>query len=165
MDTTLFACADDARAIIRERALDFAERMCSKGYPHLTERRKARLWGEVREFLEYCLDQGATGWEENELEGDYPCDLFHDHFEHFDMSDRDYHRGKEYRFIRMLSAVCRSAFDAVSGFPGGVWGFTVGDLRRMYNGQIPTWIDDGWVDRDKNPVSLNSATDETTLFI
>lgn len=130
-----------------ERMMDFAERMCAQGYPELTEARKKRLWNEVKGFLELCIENEATGYEENPQDRDWlPCDIFHEHFAEYDMTDAEYWRydegkGKKEsnRFYCHLSAICRSALDTLDG-AFGVIGFKVGDIRRMYDGEIPDWF-------------------------
>lgn len=140
---------------VKDRAMDFAYRMCFKGYPELTGHRKQRLWDEVGRFLEHCFVQlGATGWQTNPTDAGYPCDEFREYFIDFDVTDREFQRGKENVFFMMLSAIARSAFDSIEDFPGGVFGFTVGDLKRMYNGSIPPWIARGWRDRKGRFISL-----------
>ena len=163
------ACAEDAAAIRRERLLDLAQRLCSQGYPDLTDRRKARLWSQLEPFLETCLEDGATGWEENCLNrNDLPGDFFREHFydRGFDVTDQEYERGKENRFFSTLSYFARLAFDAVSGFPGGTYGLSIGDFKRIYGGQIPAWWSDGeWQDQAGNPVDLNTLEDNVKGFI
>jgi len=151
----------------RARALDFAWRLCFKGHPRLTENRKQRLWDEIESFIVYCFELGATaGWEDNPKGHDYPCDLFPDHFEEYDVTGREFEREKENRFYSMAQAICRSAFDAVSGFPGGVFGYKIGDLKLMYEGRIPRWINNGWVRlKDSSPVNLNAMPDEEHIAI
>lgn len=167
--TNYTACPEDAAATRRERVLDLAQRLCFQGYPDLTDRRKARLWDCMEPFLESCLEEGATGWEENDrANGDYPCDLFHEAFDDFDVTNAQFDRGKEEnRFQNLLSSIARTSFDAVSGFPGGVFGWRIGDLRRVYDGQIPEWFADGdWCDTADGPkVNLNSLADSTTIAI
>jgi len=130
-----------------ERMMDFAERLCFKGYPTLTDARKRKLWAEAKGFLETCIENGATGYEENPTDPHgLPCDTYHEYFERYDMSDAEYKlfdegKGKKERnrFDSILSAICRSALDTLDG-ASGVFGFTVGDLRRMFDGEIPEWV-------------------------
>lgn len=156
------ACAEDAAAIRRERLLDLAQRLCLKGYPALTERRRTRLWAELEGFLTSCLDEGATGWEDEDV---YPCDYFRETFTDFDVSDRKFERDQENRFYSLLEFIARAAFDAVDDFAGGTYGWTIGDIKRVYDGQIPAWFNDGWLDREGNPVDLNSTDRDGPIFI
>lgn len=158
------ACAEDAAAIRRERLLDLAQRLCLQGYPNLTERRRARLWFLLESFLESCLDYGITAWEGDEDAGDY----FQETFSDFDISDRKFERDpdQENKFHSTLNYIARCAFDAVSGFPGGTWGLSIGDFRRIYGGQLPGWWSEGeWEDGTGNPVDPNTVEDKWVPFI
>lgn len=148
-----------------QRLLDLAQRLCQRGYPHLTEPRRGKLWDQLESFLTECLKRGATGWE-NGGPGDYPpCDLFRDAFEEFDVPPHAIDQDRENRFYSLLQVIARTSFDAVDGFPGGVVGWTVGDVRRIYEGTIPDWWNNHLQDRAGNSVDLNQAEDHVVFWI
>jgi hypothetical protein len=65
----------------------------------------------------------------------------------------------------MLSATCRAAMDVV-GEPGaGVLGWTVGDIKRMYDGQLPDWFDTGWKHKDDGYVKLQNEPDNIGVWL
>ena len=135
----------------KDRCLDFAKRMVFKGYEHLTQKRAERLWGDVEWFLTDALEEGHWGWETGSPEETFcMCDWIHERFGELEYpSGRWEHKvcdlGQEPNYFRMLSATCRAAMDIIDDFAGGVWGWTVGDIRRMYDGTIPAWFPlDGW---------------------
>ena len=47
---------------------------------------------------------------------------------------------KFHRFEAQISCCIRAGFDVAVAPSAGVLGFTVGTLRRMYDGDIPDWI-------------------------
>jgi hypothetical protein len=135
----------------KERCLDFAKRMVFKVYNNLTQKRKERLWADVEWFLTDALKEGHWGWETGSPENTFSiCDWIHERFEKEEYpSPRWEHKvldlGIYPKYFNMLSATCRAAMDIVDDFAGGVWGWTVGDIRRMYDGEIPSWFPlDGW---------------------
>lgn len=157
---------------IKERCLDFAKRFIFKGRRNLTEARRKKLWSDAEWFLTDCLEEGYTIWDGESKESSYaPCDWFRERFDekYFPNTpkwDRRFERGDEPRYLHELNIVCRLAFDAVNGMPGGVWGVMLGELRRMYDGQIPEWLNQGWLDREGNPADLNQiGDDEDTVAI
>lgn len=132
--------------LLIDRALDFCRRMIFKGYENLTERRRQKLWGHVEQFLRDMFEQGARGYEDDV----YACDQLHEWFEHYEYpSARWEHKvidlGIYPKYFAMLSATCRCGLDLVDDWAGGVWGWTVGDIRRMYDGELPPWFPlEGW---------------------
>lgn len=156
----------------KERCLEFAKLFIFKGRDNLTEARRKKLWSDAEWFLTDCLEEGYTSWDEESRESSYaPCDWFHERFDEMYFPntpkwDRRFKRGDEPRYLHELNVVCRLAFDAISGMPGGVWGITIGELRKMYDGQIPEWLNQGWLDRKGNSVDLNQVGgDEDTIAI
>lgn len=60
---------------------------------------------------------------------------------------RDYKRWDE-RWGTRIRCCIRAGLDVASSPSAGVVGFCVGDLKRMYSGNIPPWIDAFFVNRD-----------------
>ncbi len=135
----------------KERCLDFAKRMVFKGYYRLTQKRRERLWGDVEWFLTDALEDGHWGWETGSRDDEFSmCDWIHERFERLEYPSGRWERkvcdlGEYPKYFTMLSATCRAAMDIVDDFAGGVLGWTVGDIRRMYDGELPNWFPvDGW---------------------
>ncbi len=135
----------------KDRCLDFAKRMVFKGYQKLTQKRKERLWSDVEWFLSDALEEGHWGWETGGRDDSFPmCDWIHERFERLNYPSARWGKkvcdlGEYPKYFNMLSATCRAAMDIVNDFAGGVWGWTVGDIRRMYDGEFPSWFHlDGW---------------------
>lgn len=146
---------DEVKILTQEqktRCLDFAKRMVYKGYERLTQKRKDKLWGDVEWFLTDALEDGHWGWETGDREDTFSmADWIHERFEKYEYPSDKWERkicdlGEEPTYFRMLSATCRAAMDIIDDFAGGVWGWTVSDIRRMYDGTIPEWFPlDGWM--------------------
>ena len=146
---------------LKERCLDFAKRFIFKGRENLTEARRKKLWSDAEWFLTDCLEEGYTSWDGQDKESSYPPgDWFHERFDEMYFPntpkwDRRLENGEEPRYLHELNVVCRLAFDVIDNMPGGVWGISLGELRRMYGGQIPEWLNQGWLDKKGNPADLN----------
>jgi hypothetical protein len=135
----------------KERVLDFAKRMVFKGFKNLTQKRRERLWGDIEWFLTDALDEGYWGWETGGRDDTFcMSDWMSERFDRLKYPSARWEYkvlelGIEPRYFQMLAGTCRAAMDIVNDFPGGVWGWTVGDIRRMYDGIIPDWLPlDGW---------------------
>ncbi len=161
--------ATEAKALTDElkgRCLDFAKRLCLKGHPELTEARRQKLWVNSEEFLRQCLGAGCTGWEDGP--DYYPCDVFSEHFETYDVPDWKFERDIENKFFAQLRSICRTAFDIIDGMPGGVFGYRLGDIRLIFDGQLPDWFCEGWTNKDGSPVTpaqFNELGDEERFAI
>jgi hypothetical protein len=136
------------KKVLYERWKEFARRMIfNGGLGELTEARKKRLWAEVESFIDDYRSEPVDGWDREYC----LCDSFHEIFgQTYGMdiahpySCPDGFRGFEYdenprRFYNQLEIVIRASVDAVTDGEG-VLGYTVGDLRQMFDGKIPRWI-------------------------
>lgn len=135
----------------KARLLDFAYRMVFRGYDNLTYKRRVRLWNDVEWMLTDALEEGHTDWDGRSPINDYSmCAWLHERFEHLEYPSQKWERkaydfGEWPKYFNMLSATCRASMDIVNDFEGGVWGWTVGDIRRMYGGELPDWFPlEGW---------------------
>lgn len=156
----------------KQRGLDFARRMCFFGWPTLTEARSKKLWSDAEWFLADVLEEGHTGYETGTREDTFPaCDWFSERFEEKYFPDtvrwnKKFENGDEPKYYRQLSCICRAALDVVDGMPGGVWGFTIADFKRMYDGKLPDWLDDGeWKIVNDGKAVLSEAEDHIMLPI
>lgn len=155
---------------LRGRCLDFAKRFIFNGRSTLTEARRQKLWSDAEWFLTDALDEGYTGWEKGGTEDSFPaCDWFDERFneQYFPNTpkwDKRWENGEEPKYLHELNVVCRLAFDVIDGMPGGVRGISIGEIRRMYDGQIPEWFNEGWMDNQGNRVDLNKTGDDEDLI-
>jgi hypothetical protein len=118
----------------------FTKALCFGARPEATEARKQKLWAEAESFINLHADEPVDGWD-----GDYClCDCFDDYFDrylrHIWRDDDGWYKDNPRYFANHLHIAIRAGIDIVTEQPGGVLGFTVGDLRRMFNGGIPEWI-------------------------
>lgn len=134
------------RPIILERWLDFALRLAD--VMEATPARKQRVKDEVTGFIRLYsypgyIDYPLRGWDSSE--GEFPpiCDLASEHFIKYETWNQ---KKEEYtgRFYNQIMCCLRAGIDlAVPDMHGGgVVGFTVGHIRRMYNNEIPVWINE-----------------------
>ena len=123
----------------------FAVRMAKHCYPEATEKRRAKILEEIKSFFnerKYQKDYSAfTDWDGNGDEEDissYVEDFFEE-YTHWNRREA-FWTGK---FHNQVTSCIRSGFDIAVKQSGGVLGFTVGDIRRMWK-KVPDWVKDGW---------------------
>lgn len=157
---------------LKERCLDFAKRFIFKGRQNLTDARRKKLWSDAEWFLTDALEEGHTGWESGSPESTFPaCDWFNERFDekYFPNTpkwDKRFEAGEQPKYLNELNVICRLAFDVIDDMPGGVWGISLGEIRGMYDGQIPEWFNQGWLDKQGNPVDLTTfGDDDDTIAI
>lgn len=147
----------DMNAEQYERWLDFAQRMALQGWPHLTEARKQKIHRDVTVFISFYSDchEDVEGWDSGPA---YVCDHFeecfgvHKHWENENAPNR-YHL--------QLSCCIRAGVDVATEDCCGVVGFTLGDVRRMFNGQLPDWF----VEPFEEPALVLAASDDETIWL
>ncbi len=156
----------------KQRCLDFARRMCFSVWPEITEARSKKLWSDAEWFLTDVLEEGHVGYETGNPDRTFPaCNWFSERFDEQYLPntprwDKQFEDGEEPKYYRQLSSVCRAALDVVDGMPGGVWGFTIADFKRMYDGKLPDWLDDGeWQIVNDGKAILAEAADDVMLPI
>lgn len=135
-----------------ERWKDFAVRMAKYAFD-ATEARIAKLVLNLESFFESVESdfgfESITDWDSN------ICDYFSDYFDEFYIPD---YGEKPRHFISQLHCCIRAGLDLASEPSGGVVGFTVAHIKRMYQGSIPEWIlsqytDEQWTS-DENHIWL-----------
>lgn len=125
----------------------------ARSYKNLTPARMAKLLDEVECCIDYVVCNGletvedwdsgvryGSGWHES-VSTRVDTFLWDNRYEF----ERENKHGVEVvrgRFGDMLSACVRAGFDMAVAPSGGVIGFTVGDLRDSFDGEIPDWIAD-----------------------
>lgn len=124
---------------------DFATRMAEHCYPASTEKRKAKILEEVKEYFwwrHYQEDwKEIADWDGNG--DDYflggQVDDFFEKYTHYSRR-KDTYTG---RLFSQITCCIRAGFDVAVEPSGGVLGFTAGDVRRMWAGDVPNWVK-GW---------------------
>lgn len=124
----------------------------ARGYRNLTAARQAKLLDEVECCIGYVACNGLETVEDWdcpverdgirwECAGDRVRDYLWDGRYEF---ERQYKNGNiklvRGRFGDTLTACVRAGFDVAVAPGGGVIGFTVGDLRDVFDGPIPDWV-------------------------
>jgi hypothetical protein len=151
----------DAEQVTRWK--DMARRLCYHAWPEKTNERKARLWKEALYFIEEHAGYDLRGWCESGGDDPYACDLFDDAFwdDYGRSIDRDEDINTDPRyFFNQLRCVIRASLNALFG-DEGILGFTVGDLRRMFDGAIPDWISQQY----EHPETLLQADDAAPVWL
>ena len=122
---------------------EFSINLAIHGFPVTTEKRRDRLVTEIVDYFEWRDLKSdfleIVDWDGN---GDnyYLCDRVNEFFEdHYHwIRKNDAHGG---RFYDQITSCIKAGFDiAVTQSGGGVVGFSVGDIRRMWDGNIPEWV-------------------------
>ena len=123
----------------------------ARSYSDLTPARKKKLMEEVEECIAWVVCNGLETVE------DWDSGVQHERYESAGTRVDTYLWDNRYEFERenkhgleivrgrfgdMLSACVRAGFDMAVAPSGGVVGFTVGDLRDVFYGEIPDWIAD-----------------------
>lgn len=124
-----------------EHALDFARGFIFNLHSHLTPNRQNRAWKEVKNVLEFCEQRKYTlkeiGWDEGM--SDLSADFFRDYMAtvlQYTSAGIGYLR--EGSFFDFLELTLRATSNAITG-EVGVIGYTVGDVRRIFGGNVPDW--------------------------
>jgi len=157
--------------VVSERFLDFSVRIAEKGFPNITDKRRERLSKEVRSFLEYLIDfcereeedEGdiLEGWDGGQIEA-HMIEYFEQ--DGFWIETRE--GVKEGKFYNMLQCCVRAGIDAALNYfkGGGVLGFNLGDLRKMYDKEIPQWLQEGLVKIHQN-LNIQESEDAYPLWL
>lgn len=104
------------------------------GILKITEARRSKLKTNILQFFEEVVTQDRISdierWED-------VMDLFHDFFDEF----RVRHEGEKYSsFQSQLNATTRAGIDIISGDVGVPNWFTSGDIKAMFEGQVPDHV-------------------------
>lgn len=127
---------------------DFALRMAGK-YPRTTEARRERLTKEVSGYFDYFdfggqdVRDGVEDWDYNDC-GYHPGSEVEEHFDDYRHWNEKIGWYDESKFFTQIVCCIRAAFDIAVKQSGGVVGFTAGDMRRMWDGNVPEWAKGGW---------------------
>jgi hypothetical protein len=114
---------------------DFAVRMARHGWPTMTRQRKDEIEQLCAGFFDgYCANSLEEIHDWDDPIGDW-VDEYNEHL---------YWRGEARgeRLAQKVRCCLRAGLGAAveGGSGAGVLGFTVGTLRRMYGGTLPSWL-------------------------
>lgn len=127
-----------------EKWLDFSTRMAN--ILNVTSERREKIIQTVTGFINRFEHEDIKGWD---AFANYT--FYGEGYGISDLSDDTTYFG-QYRldamyepkttsFYNQISAITRAGLDVATGdFGGGVLGFTIGDVRTMYDGRIPEWV-------------------------
>ena len=149
-----------------DRWQDFAIRMARHAFPSATLARRQKIESQIVGFFSwYDRDSEEVAeiidWDNSPS---YICDEVDRHLESHQHYRYNPKTGCEVpygnRFENQVSCCIRAGLDRASSPSGGVLGFTVGDLRRMYPEGLPDWVIEGY-----EPPITNETPDEAGVWL
>ena len=142
----------------------------ARSYTDLTPARKAKLLAAVEDCIEWVVCNGletVEDWDaavyENGQLVEYSAstrvdDYLWDNRYEFERENKHGVEVVRGRFGDMLTSCVRAGFDMAVSPSAGVVGFTVGNLRDIFDGAIPDWIADQFA--ENKPALLSAGRDE-----
>jgi hypothetical protein len=138
------------------------------GYPTLTPARQKKLLTTIEDFIDDLTSwndlKDICDWDGN-AGTVYVCDELSNYLRNnryeFERERKGWCRTVTGRFGTMLSACVRAGFDMAVSPGAGVIGFTVGNLRDIFDGTIPDWV----AKRFKNPATLYTAERDDGVWL
>lgn len=142
----------------------------ARSYTDLTPARKKKLLAETEECIDWVVCNGletVKNWDSGVYEnGRLAWSSVSTRVDEYLWDNRyEFERENKHgfelvcgRFGNMLSSCVRAGFDMAVSPSGGVIGFTIGDVRDIFDGTIPDWIADQFAE-DK-PALLAAGRDE-----
>lgn len=124
----------------------------ARSYVDLTPARKTKLLAAVEDCIDWVVCNGSEtveDWDtavyENGRLVEYSASTRVDDYLWDNQYEFERERNGEVECVRgrfgdMLSACVRAGFDLAVSPSAGVIGFTVGDLRGAFGGEIPDWV-------------------------
>lgn len=133
-----------------DRWKDFSIRMARHAFPEATPARRIKIEEQINGFFSWYDRNDAevaeiANWDSAPT---YIGDAVDSHLErhrHYRYNERTgYEEPMGNKFENQVSCCIRAGLDRAADPSGGVLGFTVGDLRRMYQDGLPEWVVDGY---------------------
>lgn len=126
-----------------QKWMDFSTRLIS--IMDVTDERREKILNKVRSFISRFEDEEIHGWDtpaEYKFYGKYCIRSIADDATYFGEYLTDNMREpKVTSFYNQMCCATKAGLDvATEEFGGGVIGFTIGDVRKAYNGHIPDWV-------------------------
>jgi hypothetical protein len=143
----------------------FATKMAAK-YPDVTEQRRKKIAEQVAHYFYWRHFQNdwpmMEDWDGNEGN----CCVGDEVTEFFEKYLRWNERKEEYvgKFYDQITCCIRAGFDLAVKQSGGVVGFTAGDIREIFDGDVPDWVTKGWM-KDNEPIDFSQIPDDACLWL
>jgi hypothetical protein len=149
----------------------FSIRMAHRGWVGLPGKSRKQVADYVKYFFR-CMDSwGCPAGEVEDWDSEpYVCDtvdrMLEEHWNPhgWHPGNREYNRWDE-RWGTRVRCCLRAGLDLAAEPSAGVLGFEICDLRRMYRGRIPAWINTGYVDPAGKPVDLNTGECAVSIWL
>lgn len=156
---------------------DFALRM-AKTYPGASKKTRAWLERMVHDAIDTILSnvskENIVDWDKNKSDDESISGVMREWcWANADVSRRENDNGTltaEYNrwyetYGNRLKCCIRAGLDMATTPGGGVVGFDVGDLKRMYPEGIPAWISAHFQTKHGKPVDLNRVKDKEGVWL
>ena len=108
---------------------------------NITDARKQKLLSDAEMFIGEYAKLEVNGWDQYPS---YPSDGMHEIFEEYYSSvwcERlESYRDAKHFYIDKLSCALRAGLNAAIGDSWGVVGFTLGDVKGFFDGELPDWF-------------------------
>lgn len=119
---------------------DFSIRMAKYCFPKATKERKEKMSEVINSFFAERENDYKDFWDwggnnGSETLSDY-VDEYFEEYQHWNSREECY-TGK---FYNQVTSCIRAGFDVAVSPSGGVLGFRVCDLYRMWNNKVPSWV-------------------------
>jgi len=141
----------------------FALGMAKHCFPNATEARRKRLYDDLLGYLDWV---GDDRWVDGAEYAKFECWDFgvHSHAEEF--FQQYYHedfngREKGNKYLNQIMCCLRAGIDVAVEPSGGVIGFTIGGVRKIFNGRLPKWVREFW---DNHP-EIDTLPDDTPVWL
>ncbi len=141
----------------------FALQMAKHCFLEATEARRRKLYDELEGYLTWVGDDGWADGAEYTKFNSWDFDVsghaesyFAQHY-HEDFNGEE--RGN--KFLNQIMCCLRAGVDVAVKPSGGVVGFTIGDVRRMFGNRLPQWVRAFWDDQP----DLDIAPDDTPVWL
>lgn len=136
-----------------DRWKQFSLGLAKKAYPNITPRRREKLMAEVDDCIEWVVCNGLETVDDWDSYIRLPSGGYYESAStRVDqwMWDNNYEREVEDRkgncevvcgrFATMIACCVRAGFDVAVAPSCGVLGYTVGDVRNIFDGDVPDWV-------------------------
>lgn len=140
---------------------------CTEG----TEKRREKIVAEVKSYFFWRIYQKdwpeIQDWDGNKDTYNL-CDQVREFFEEY-LHWNPKHEEYEGRFHDQIVCCIQAGFDMAveseAASVGGVIGYTVGDIKKMFNDTMPDWLLKTLVDSEGKPAEIQSLSNEQFLWL
>ena len=140
----------------------FALRMAHRGFYRIPRKSKKKIAEMVKEYFRQLDSDDIAAIESWDGEVSDQISEMNQHWNPYywhtnrrgEDEQTNYNKWND-RWFNRVCCCLRAGLDLIVEPSMGVIGFNVCDLRRMYRGNIPAWINQEWEDQERKPVDLN----------